>query len=104
MVTDRLEHQLPIDAIEVGLHIEVEHAVVTPTALASCAHRIDCRLAGPVAIGVGMKHRLQDGLQVTTGDFLSDSVSDSWNTQRPNATTIPLWNVNPPHRRRKVTP
>jgi hypothetical protein len=51
-----------------------------------------------------MKHRLQDWLQVTSGDFLGDSVSDSWNTQRPNATTIPLWNVNPPHRRRKVTP
>ena len=51
-----------------------------------------------------MKHRLQDWLQVTPGDFLGDSVGDSWNTQRPDASTIPLWNVDPPHRRRKVTP
>jgi hypothetical protein len=30
--------------------------------------------------------------------------SHSWNTRRPDATTIALRNIDPPHRRRKVTP
>src|SRR5215475_9978478 len=104
MLADRLEHQLPINTVEVGLDVEIQHPVIAPAALTSRVHGIDRRLAGPVAIGVGVEHRLQDRLQVTSGDFLGDSVSDSWNTQRPNATTIPLWNFDPPHRRRKVTP
>jgi len=43
-----------------------------------------------------MKHRLQDRLQVPSGNFLSDSVGNRWNAQRPDTTTIPLWNVDPP--------
>src|SRR5215510_898562 len=104
MLADCLEHQLPINTVEVGLSVQIEHPVVAPAALSRCAHRVDRRFAGSVAVGVGMKHRLQNRFQVTSGNFLRDSVSDRWNTQRPNATTIPLWNVNPPHRRRKVTP
>jgi site-specific DNA recombinase len=104
MLADRLEHQLPINTVEVGLHVEVKYPVVAPTAPASSAHRLDCRLAGPVTVGIGMKHPLQNRLQVTAGYFLGDSVGDSWNTQRPNAPTISLRNFNPPHRRRKVTP
>src|SRR5215469_11959555 len=76
MFSDRLEHQLPIDTVKIGLHVEIEHPVVAPTALPSRAHRIDCRLAGSVAVGIGMKHRLQDRLQITTGHLLGDSVSD----------------------------
>src|SRR6185295_16735835 len=57
MFTERLEHQLPIDTVEVGLALKIEHPVVAPAELASCAHRIDCRLAGPVAVGAGMGHR-----------------------------------------------
>src|SRR5262245_27104401 len=104
MFTERLEHQLPIDTVKVSLHIEIEHPVVAPAALASCAYRIDCRLAGPVAVGIGRKHRLQDRLQVTSGDLLGDSVGHSWNTQWPHTDAVPLWNIDPPHRRRKVTP
>jgi hypothetical protein len=47
-----------------------------------------------------MKHRLQDWLQITPGDFLGDSVGNSWNAQRPDAITIPLRNFKPPYRRR----
>src|SRR5215475_15791583 len=104
MLANRLEHQLPIKTVEVGLNVKIEHPVIAPAALSRCAHGVDRRFAGPVTVGVGMKHRLQDWLQVTTGNFLSDSVSDRGDAQRPNATTIPLWNVDPPHRRRKVTP
>jgi hypothetical protein len=40
-------------------------------------------------------------LQVATGNFLSDPVSDSRNAQRARA-AIHLWNIHASHRRRKV--
>src|ERR1700675_5060720 len=103
MTTDRAEQQLPIDTVEVSLDIDVEHPVVSPAALTGLAHRIDCRFAGSVAVGVGMKHRLQNRLQVTTGDLLGAAIGDSWNAQRPRATPG-FRNIDPPHRRRKVAP
>src|SRR5664279_2141064 len=103
MTTDRPEHQLPIDAVEIGFYVEIEHPVVAPTALTSLAHGVDRRSAGPVAIGIGVEHRFQTRLQVATGDFLSDSVSDSWNAQRAR-TAIRLRNFYSSHRRWKVAP
>src|SRR6202007_2550849 len=103
MTTDRPERQLPIDAVEIGFYVEIEHPVVAPTALTSSAHGVDRRFAGPVAIGVGMERRLQTRLQVATGNFLSDTVSDSWNAQRAR-TAIHLRNIHASHRRRKVAP
>src|SRR5260370_27128082 len=66
MPTDRPEHQLPIDAVEVSFDVDVEHPVVSPAALTGLAHPIDRRSAGPVAIGVGVEHRLQPWLQVAS--------------------------------------
>src|SRR3984893_1394616 len=103
MTTDRFEYQLPIDAVEIGFYVEIEHPVVAPAALTSLAHGVDRRFAGPVAIGVGMERRLQTRLQVATGNFLSDTVSDSWNAQRAR-TAIHLRNIHASHRRRKVAP
>src|SRR5438094_8292528 len=103
MMTDRPEHQLPIDAVEIGFYVEIEHPLVAPTALASLAHCVDRRFAGPVAIGVGVEHRLQTRLQVTTDNFLGDPVSDSWNAQR-SRTAIYLRNFYSSHRRWKVAP
>ena len=103
MVPDSPEHQLPIDAVEETLNVEVEHPVVAPTALTSRAHGIDCRRAGSVAVGVAVKHRFHNRLQVASGDVLSDAVRNCWNAQRSRP-TIRLWNVDPPHRRRKVAP
>src|ERR1700720_1894293 len=67
MLTDRLEEQLPVDTVEEGAYIEIEHPVAAPAAPASLAHGIDRRFAGPVAVGVGVEHRLQNGLQAPTG-------------------------------------
>ena len=50
-----------------------------------------------------MKHRLQDRLQIATGDLLGDAVGDRWNAQRPRP-AIRFRNIDPPHRRRKVAP
>src|SRR5208283_3421201 len=103
MTSDRLEHQLPIDAVEIGFYVEIEHPVVAPAALTSLTHGIDRRFAGPVTIGVGMEGRLQTRLQVATGNFLGDTVSNRWNTQRAR-TAIHLRNIHASHRRRKVAP
>src|SRR5262249_24691292 len=103
MMADGLEHQLPIKAVEVAAHIEIEHPVVAPAALPSSAHGIDRRFAGSVAIGVGMEHRLHNRLQIAPGDLLSDEVGDRWNTQWPRP-TIYFRNIDPPHRQRKVAP
>src|SRR5436190_1206523 len=48
MTTDRREHQLPINAVEVGFYVEIEHPVVAPTAVTSVAHGIAGRFAGHV--------------------------------------------------------
>jgi len=102
-MTDGLEQKLPIDAVEETLDVEVEHPVVAPAALTSRAHGIDGRFAGPVAVGVGMEHRLQKGLQVTSGDLLSDAVRHRRNAQRARAAAR-LRNIDPLNRRRKVAP
>ena len=103
MMADRLEQQLPIDAVEVAFDVNVEHEVIAPAALTRLTHGIDRRSAGPVAIEVGMKHRLQTRPRVAADDFLGTAIRDRWNTQRARA-AIRLWNINPPHRKRKIAP
>ena len=41
VMTNRLEHQLPIDAVKIALDIKIEHPVISPAALTSCPDRID---------------------------------------------------------------
>ena len=103
MVTDRPEHQLPVDAVEEALEVEIEHPVAAPTTLTSCAHGIDRRFAGAIDVGIGMEHRLQDRLQIASSDLLGDAVRYRRNAQR-SCPTIRLWNIDPSHRRRKVAP
>src|SRR5262252_1435651 len=103
MMTDGLEHQLPINAVEEALDIEIKNPVVAPAALASLAHGINRRFAGPVAVRVGVEHSLQDRLQVATRDLLGNAVGDRWNPQRPHP-TICLRNLDPQYRRRKIAP
>jgi hypothetical protein len=103
MLADRLEQKLPVNAIEEALDVEIEHPVVAPAALAGFRHGTNRRFAGPVAKGVRMKYRLQDRLQISASDFLSNAVGDRWNAQRPDATTC-FRNVDAPHRRGEVAP
>ena len=103
MMTDSPEQQLPIDAVEEAFDIEIEHPVVTPAALTSCAHGIERRSAGPVAIGVGVEYRLQTWLQETTSDLLGDAIRYRRNAQRTRA-AVRFRNVHSSHRRRKVAP
>src|ERR1700735_3479254 len=103
MVTDSPEHQLPIDAVEEALDVEIEHPIVAPTALTSRAHRLDRRFAGSVAVGIGMKHRFHNRLQIASGGLLGDAGGKRRDAHgsRP---TMRLRNIAPPHWRRKVAP
>ena len=103
MVANRLEQQLPIDAVKIALDINIEHPVEPPATLSGLLEGVDRRSAGAVSIGVIVEDGLQDGLQIPFDDFLCDSVADRWNAQRPGP-SIALGKINPPHRRRKVAP
>src|SRR5579863_1207685 len=103
MVMDSLEQQLPIDTVEEALNVEIEHPVMAPTPLTSCAHGIMCRSTGPVAIGIGVECRLQMWLQETTSDFLSDAIRYRRDAQRSRA-AVRFRNFHSPHRRRKIAP
>src|SRR5882724_10854324 len=103
MTTNRTKQKLPIDTVEVSFDIDVEHPVVSPAALTGLAYSIDCRFAGSIAVGVGVKHRFQNRLQVTTDDLRGNAVGARRNAQGACAA---FWfrNIDPPHRRRKVAP
>ena len=60
--------------------------------LASGVHRFDGRFAGSVAVGVNMKHRLHDRLQIASGNLLSDAVSNCRHTPSElHSYPIDLW-------------
>jgi hypothetical protein len=103
MRTDRLQKKLPVEAIEKAFDVEIKDPIVAPAALAGLSHGIDGRLAGPVAIGIGVEHRFQDWLQVAAGNFLGNAISHRWNAQRP-LSAICLGNFDPLDRRRKIAP
>jgi hypothetical protein len=56
--------------------VDVEHPVISPAPLTGLANGIDRRSVGPVAIGVGVEHRLQPWLQVAPGNLLGDAVGN----------------------------
>src|SRR5207247_434123 len=103
MMPDRLEQLLPIDAVEIGLYVDIEHPVIPPAALTGLAHGIDRRSTGPIAVGVGVEHRFQTRLQVPTGDLLSDAIGDRRDAQRARA-TICLRDLGPPPRLNNAAP
>src|SRR4051812_6314335 len=103
MMTNRLEQQLSIDAVEVALDVDIEPPCKPPAALTGLLEGIDRRSAGAVPIGVRVEAGPQDRLQVLFDDFLGNSVANRWNAQRPGP-SIALGKVNPPHRWRKVAP
>src|SRR3974377_965870 len=103
MSTDGLEHQLPINAVEEALDVEIKNPVGAPAALASLAHGINRRFSGSVAVGVGVEHRLQERLQIAPGTLLGNAVGNSWNPPRPRPAPRPR-HISPQYRRRKIAP
>src|SRR5437660_12531434 len=50
MFADRREQQLPINAVEIALDVDIEHPVVPPATLTSLPEGIDRRPAGSVSV------------------------------------------------------
>jgi len=61
------------------------------------------RFSRAISIRIPVEHGLQDRLQVTLDDHLSDSVGDRRDTKRPSSSRISLRDVNTSHGWRKVT-
>ena len=60
---DRLEHQVPRDAVEELPDVQIDHPVVPPAALAARCDRVDRRPPRPVAVGIGVEDRFGRPLQ-----------------------------------------
>ena len=60
----RLQHQLPGDAVEERPDIQIQNPVIPPAALPAHPQRLMRRTARPIPIGILVEHRLHVGLQV----------------------------------------
>jgi hypothetical protein len=61
-----------------------------------------CRPAGTIPVGVIVKHRFQNWLQVSLHYRLGDAIRNRRNSERPRS-SFSLRYVNPAYRRREVT-
>jgi hypothetical protein len=85
-----------------ALAIDVEHPVEAPASLTRRPEGVDRRSAASIPVGVGMEHRFQHRLEVSSDDFLGDAVGDRRDAQRPRSAAR-LRYVHSAHRRRHVT-
>ena len=104
MMANRLEHQLPIDAVKIAPDVKIKHPVVPPATLTGRSDGIDRRAARMIPIGVLMENRFQDRLQITPDHFLGAAIRDSGHPQRAIAATSGLRDHHPLHRWRKIAP
>src|SRR5262245_33357651 len=101
---DRTHQQIAVDSIEEALDVEIQNPRMTPATLPCHADRIECRLAGPITIGVLVEAGLNQWLKVPLDNRLGDSVGDSGNPQWPRpSSSISFRDIDPPHRRRMIT-
>jgi hypothetical protein len=101
VLAHRPHQQLPVDIIEEGFDVQIEHPVVAPAALPRHAHGVERRLAGSVSVRVVVEVRLHERFQEPFDHHLGDAISDRGYPQRPGSTII-LRYVHPSHRRRKI--
>jgi hypothetical protein len=99
---DRLDDEIPADAVEEPLHVQVDDPVVLPAALPAYRDRVQRRPARPVAVGVRMEDRLDLALQPAGDHRLGDPVGDRGHAQDPDPVTMRLWDLHRGHRGRDV--
>ena len=101
MLAHRPHQQVPVDIIEEGFDVQIDHPVVAPAALPCHADCIERRFAGAISIRVVVEVWFHERLQVSFDHRLGDAVGDRGYPQRPGSTIV-LRYVHPSHRRRKV--
>ncbi len=90
-----------IEVVEEPLDVHIDHPVGTPAPFPAHLDRVQRASAGPVAIGVGVEHRLHQWLQHHGHRRLRDSVRDRGHSQDPRPASR-LVDLHHPHRRREV--
>lgn len=90
--------------LEEGPDVEVDHPVPFPAPLPARFHRVEGGPPGPVAVGVGMEHRLHLRLQIRPHDRLGDPVRHGGHAEDADALAPCLRYLHRPDRRWEVRP
>ena len=99
----RFENEIPRDAVEKRLQVQVQNPVLSPAALPADPDRVKRRASRPIPIGVRVEVRLHPRLQVPGHDGLGDPVRDSRHPEDSRA-AVPLRYLHLAHRRREIAP
>jgi hypothetical protein len=75
-----LDDEVPPDAVEELLDVEIDHPVLLPAALPAAFHRVQGRFSGPVAVGVLVERRVHADTQMPGHHGLGNTVSNSRNS------------------------
>ena len=100
----RLDDQIPPHAVEELPDVQIDHPVVLPAALPARPRRVQLRPAGPVPVGVRVKHRFRRFLQPGRGHGLRDPVRDARHPEHAGPAAVRLRYLHRHHRRREVGP
>ena len=73
----RLENKIMRHGVEEFLDIQVNDPVASPTTFSACSHCVQSRPFWTITIGVRVKHRFHQWLQIHLGHRLHDSIRDS---------------------------
>src|SRR5208337_799390 len=96
--------QIPPHAVEELPDVQIDHPVVLPAALPARPRRVQLRPAGPVPVGVRLKHRFHRFLQPGRGHGLRDPVRDARHPEHAGPAAVRLRYLHRHHRRREVGP
>ena len=100
----RLCDEVPRHGVEELLDVEIDHPVVFPAPLPAHLHRVQGRLLRPVAIRVRVEPGFRPLSEVHGHHRLGDPVCDSRHAEHPDPAPMGLWDLDRPHRGRKVRP
>src|SRR5712691_13395399 len=103
VVRDRAQDERVVERVEERPQIEIDHPVVSPTALPAAPHRLQGRASRPVPVRVRMEARLHLRLQIQAHDRLRDPVGDRGHTEHPRPAAA-FRDLDRLHGRRHVAP
>src|SRR5262249_43256506 len=84
-------HQLMIQTVEKTFDVQINDPGGLPASLPRHPHRVECRFAGSIAVGVRVEHGFHQRLQDHSHDCLTHSVGYRGNAQRTRAAVILLY-------------
>ena len=98
---DRLDDEVPADAVEKLPDIQIDYPVVLPAAPPACRDRVQCGPPRPVTIGVGMESRLGPRFQPPGDHRLGDPIGHGGHPQNSGALAMRFRYFHRAYRRRE---